>query len=226
MTLTAFFVQLCLAMSGGVHWAALMLRARYAHKAQPGDTRLVVQLAATLLLCLSLFIGALLQFIGQQIASIFSSDERVVQALLDLGVYVAPVLLFKSVSGLVGQFLAARGHGKIGTLLLLVFPWGVGLVGAFYVARLVQQGSGGDSRLAALALLQTQTAAWFAAAFCFCLVCSWNIMIRDRLALPTVHAVPNTHVHSGRDKTSNRVGATSAKHPLDEPLLDSSTTAL
>ena len=96
---------------------------------------------------------------GSSAGSFFSVSASIAAHVAPLTAYIAPSLLLKTLAGLFGQYLAVSGRGALGTWILLLVQWCLGLPASWWWAS--------ASESADMALMQAQTVSWFVAAACF-----------------------------------------------------------
>ncbi|KAL1524769.1 hypothetical protein AB1Y20_019652 [Prymnesium parvum] len=162
VSLITLLLQASLSLCMGIQMATVMLTTRHLYRYRFALARRTMRLAALPLLAIALLVGAASYAFRQSLASPFCADAEVADLVASLSWYLAPMLLLKASSGLHGQYLAVTGRGVVGTYILVVVPWGVGLPAAYFYAAAYGGG--------ALSLLRVHTAAWLltAAGFAIC----------------------------------------------------------
>ena len=159
LALANLLLQTCLSLCMGVQQATLMLTSRHLSNDRQDAAAKVMRYAAGVLTGFAVILGLLCWQFGDAMGRAFSKDATIAAGLAPLMLYLAPTLLLKTLSGLYGQFFAVSGNGALGTWILFVAHWCVGLPASWVWATYSDDG--------ALALMQAHTVAWLATAASF-----------------------------------------------------------
>ena len=139
--------------------ATVILTTRHQYRYRFALAQTTMRLAALPIMLLALVVAGVCFVLRDALGLAFSTDPAVVSCVASLSWYIAPMLLFKASAGLHGNYLAVTGRGIVGTYILLVVPFGIGLPAAYAWAA----ATGGGAQ----ALLLVHTGAWLLTACCF-----------------------------------------------------------
>ena len=195
--------------------ATVMLTSRHLYRYRFTLARTTMRLAALPLLLFSAIVACLSFFLGDWLGVVFSDDAEVIQCVSTLTWYIGPMVLLKASSGLHGQYLAVTGRGVVGTYLLLIVPWGMGIPASYAWASL----HGGGAR----SLLFVHTCAWLLTASVFAILYSRATPTSRQ---PLVVAPPARSQMVGTSRSSSsRAPSSSCSSSLAAPLLQGSAPA-